>query len=139
MRLGADELDMVLNIGALKSGDFALCENDVRAVVEVAHDAGAIVKVIIEAVLLTREEKVRACKLCVSAGADFVKTSTGFAAGGATVEDVALMRSVVGELAQVKAAGGIRTASDVAAMLAAGADRVGTSSSVAILRELGAS
>jgi deoxyribose-phosphate aldolase len=138
LRLGADEIDMVLNIGALKSGDRALVENDIRGVAEVAHRAGGIVKVILETALLTRDEKVLACELAVSAGADFVKTSTGYAAGGATVDDIALLRSVVGERAGVKAAGGICTAAHVAAMLNAGADRIGTSSAVQIMLELGA-
>jgi len=138
LRLGADELDMVLNLGALKSGDRALVESDIRAPVTAAHDAGAILKVILETSLLNTEEKVLACQLAVSAGADFVKTSTGFGGGGATVEDVALMRRTVGELCGVKASGGIRTAAEAAAMLAAGADRLGTSSSVRIVRELGA-
>ncbi|HEV8522977.1 MAG TPA: deoxyribose-phosphate aldolase [Terriglobales bacterium] len=138
VRLGADEIDMVLNVGALKSGDRVLVESDIRSVAEIAHRAGAILKVILETALLTRDEKVLACELAVSAGADFVKTSTGFAGGGATVEDIALMRTVVGERAGVKASGGIRTAADVAAMLNAGADRLGTSSGVAIMLELGA-
>ncbi len=136
LRLGADELDMVQNIGALKAGDRARVEADMRAVVEVAHANGAIVKVILETALLTRDEKVLACELALAAGADFVKTSTGFASGGATVEDVRLMRSVVGNRAGVKAAGGIRNATEVAALLAAGADRIGTSASVAIMKEL---
>ncbi len=137
LRLGADEIDMVLNIAALKSGDRARVEADIRGVVEVAHRAGAIVKVILEAALLARDEKIAACELAVAAGADFVKTATGYARGGATVEDITLMRSVVGTRAGVKAAGGIRSASDVAAMLAAGADRIGSSTAVEIMRELG--
>jgi deoxyribose-phosphate aldolase len=137
LRLGADEIDMVLNIAALKSGDHARAEADIRGVVEVAHRAGAIVKVILEAALLTSDEKIAACELAVAAGADFVKTSTGYARGGATVEDITLMRSVVGNRAGVKAAGGIRLASEVAAMLSAGADRIGTSKAVDIMRELG--
>lgn len=139
LRLGCDELDMVLNIGVLKSGDRGLVQNDIRAVVETAHAAGAIVKVILETCLLTLEEKILACELSVAAGADFVKTSTGLAGAGATVDDVALMRGVVGQRAGVKASGNIRTAADVMAMLDAGADRIGTSTAVAILRELGAS
>lgn len=138
LRLGADELDMVMNIGALKSADYALVERDVRALADTCHDAGAILKVILECVLLNDKEKEIACRLCVEAGADFVKTSTGFSKGGATVADVALMRRVVGDRCGVKAAGGIRNAADFAAMLKAGADRIGTSSSVAIMRELGA-
>jgi deoxyribose-phosphate aldolase len=138
LRLGADELDMVINVGALKSGDRNSVENDIRGVVEVAHANNAILKVILETSLLTRDEKALACELALAAGADFVKTSTGFAGGGATVEDIALMRSIVGDRAGVKASGGIRTSADVAAMIQAGADRIGTSTGVAIMRELGA-
>jgi deoxyribose-phosphate aldolase len=137
LRRGAGELDMVMNVGALKSGAPELVEADIRSVVEVAHAAGVILKVILETALLTREEKIIACELSVAAGADFVKTSTGLI-GGATVEDVALMRSVVGKRARVKASGGIRTLADLTAMLGAGADRIGTSASVTIIRELGA-
>jgi deoxyribose-phosphate aldolase len=137
LRQGAQELDMVMNIGELRFGDCRFVEFDIRAVVQVAHDAGALVKVILETPLLSRGEKVLACELSVSAGADFVKTATGLA-GGATVDDVALMRSVVGKRARVKASGGIRTAPDVYAMIQAGADRIGTSTSVAIMGELGA-
>ncbi len=139
LRLGADELDMVINVGALKSGDTARVLNDVRGVAEVTHEAGGLLKVILENVLLTREEKVLACEICLAAGADFVKTSTGFASGGATAEDVALMRSVVGQRAGVKAAGGIRTSDHFRAMVQAGADRIGASASVGILRQMGAS
>lgn len=138
VRLGAEELDMVLNIGALKSGCAEFVGSDICAVVEVAHDAGALVKVILETCLLTREEKIQACELSVAAGADFVKTSTGLAGGGATVEDVNLMRSIVGTRAGVKASGGIRTSAEMNAMIEAGANRIGTSAGVAILRELGA-
>jgi deoxyribose-phosphate aldolase len=138
LKTGAAELDMVLNVGALKSGDTAYVENDIRAVAEVAHGAGVILKVILETSLLIDEEKKTACQLAMAAGADFVKTSTGFAGGGATVEDVRLMRSVVGDCCGVKASGGIRSAADLAAMVAAGANRIGTSSSVKIVRELGA-
>lgn len=138
VRAGADELDMVLNVSALKSGDRTYVENDIRAVVEVAHEAGALLKVILETCLLTREEKLLACELALSAGADFVKTSTGLAGGGATVEDVALMRQAVGSRAGVKASGGIRTAEDLLAMLRAGADRIGTSASLAIVGAMGA-
>jgi len=138
LRLGADEIDMVMNIGAMKSGDRARVENDIRAIAEVTHEAGGLLKVIHENVLLTQEERVVACELSLAAGADFVKTSTGFSTGGATVEDVALMRRTVGNLAGVKAAGGIRTADQFMAMVAAGADRVGASASVAICRKLGA-
>ncbi len=138
LRLGADELDMVMNIGALKSGNRGVVQADVSGVVDIAHEAGAVVKVILETSLLTLEEKIAACELAVAARADFVKTSTGDATGGATVDDVALMRGVVGSRAGVKAAGGIRTAGDVARMLAAGADRIGTSTAAAIMAELGA-
>jgi len=138
LRLGADELDMVMNIGALKSGDLALVETDIRVLAETCHAAGAILKVILECALLTDREKETACQLAVAANADFVKTSTGFSTGGATLADVALMRRVVGDRCRVKAAGGVRNAADFAAMLKAGADRIGTSSSVAIMRELGA-
>jgi deoxyribose-phosphate aldolase len=137
LRLGAGELDMVINIGALKSGEKDLVESDIRGVVKIAHDAGVILKVILETALLTHEEKILACEWSVAAGADFVKTSTGLV-GGATVEDVALMRSVVGDRARVKASGGIRTASDLAKMIEAGAVRIGTTSGVNIMRELGA-
>ncbi|MCI0348731.1 MAG: deoxyribose-phosphate aldolase [Acidobacteriales bacterium] len=138
LRVGAHELDMVLNIGALKSRERKLVENDIRAVVEIAHEAGALAKVILETVLLTVDEKILACELSVAAGADFVKTSTGFAGGGATVDDIALMRGVVGQRAGVKASGGIRSAADLTAMLDAGANRIGTSAGVQIMQELGA-
>ena len=138
LRLGAQELDMVMNVGALKSGDRGRVETDIRGVAEVVHSGGGRLKVILENVLLTREEKNTACEICVGAQADFVKTSTGFASGGATVEDVTLMREVVGNRAGVKAAGGIRTAADLKAMVAAGANRIGASASLAILKELGA-
>jgi len=137
MRGGALELDMVINIGALKSGDDAAVQADIEAVSNLAGQ-GVVLKVIIETALLTREEKIKACELAVAAGAHFVKTSTGFAGGGATAEDVALMRATVGNRAQVKASGGIRSAADLMAMVAAGADRIGASASVAIVRELGA-
>ncbi|AKP46975.1 deoxyribose-phosphate aldolase [Bacillus smithii] len=129
---GAEEVDMVINIGALKSRDLELVENDIRAVVEAAKGK-ALVKVIIEACLLTEEEKVLACQLAVKAGADFVKTSTGFSTGGATVEDVALMRKTVGPDFGVKASGGIRTAEDLLAMEKAGANRIGASAGVKIV------
>jgi deoxyribose-phosphate aldolase len=137
IRVGAQELDMVMNIGALKSGDRKLVQTDIVAVSKVARNAGVILKVILETPLLTLEEKILACELALAAKADFVKTATGFF-GGATVEDVALMRGVVGDRAQVKASGGIRTASAAHAMLDAGADRIGASASVAIVQELGA-
>ena len=138
LRLGAQELDMVMNVGAMKSGDRNRVETDIRGVCEVVHAGGGSLKVILENVLLTHEEKVTACEICVSVGADFVKTSTGFAAGGATAEDVALMRATVGNRAGVKAAGGIRSAADLKAMVTAGANRIGASASIAILKELGA-
>jgi deoxyribose-phosphate aldolase len=128
---------MVMNVAAMKSGQDSLVELDIRSVVEVAHAAGARLKVILEIALLTREEKIRACELSVAAGADFVKTSTGLI-GGATVDDVRLMRSVVGDRAKVKASGGVRTVADLLALVAAGADRIGTSSGLNIMRELGA-
>jgi len=134
--LGATELDMVINIGALKSLQYDLVQDDIAAVVDAAHPLGASVKVIIEAAYLTDEEKVEACVLSKAAGADYVKTSTGFAATGATVEDVALMRRVVGPGMGVKAAGGVKTAEDAKAMIAAGATRIGASASVKIIGEL---
>jgi deoxyribose-phosphate aldolase len=138
IRLGAQEIDMVMNVGAMKSGDRALVQSDIRALVEAVRTGGGILKVILENVLLTDAEKVAACEICVAAGAQFVKTSTGFAAAGATPADVALMRRTVGQHCGVKAAGGIRTAADLKAMVAAGANRIGASASVAIVRELGA-
>jgi deoxyribose-phosphate aldolase len=137
VRLGATELDMVMNIGALKSGDRQGVLNDMMAVAEVAHSSGAIVKVILETPLLTLEEKILSCQLSLSAKADFVKTATGFF-GSATPEDVSLMRGVVGDHAGVKASGGIRTAANATAMIEAGANRLGASAGVAIVRELGA-
>src|SRR5258708_6971216 len=137
IRMGAHELDMVMNIGALKSGDRPTVQNDIVAVAEVAHANGAIVKVILETPLLTLEEKILSCQLSLAAKADFVKTATGFF-GVATVEDVSLMRGVVGDHAGVKASGGIRTAAAANAMIDAGANRIGVSAGVAIVRELGA-
>ena len=136
-RLGAHEVDMVMNIGALRSGDRQSVRNDISAVTEVAHGAGAIVKVILETPMLTLEEKILACQLSLAAKADFVKTATGFF-GSATPEDVSLMRGVVGDHAGVKASGGIRTAANATAMIEAGANRLGASAGVAIVRELGA-
>lgn len=130
---GAQEIDMVLNIGALKSGNTELAERDIRAVVEAASGK-AIVKVIIETCLLTDEEKVLACEMSVRAGADFVKTSTGFSTGGATREDVALMRKTVGPNIGVKASGGVRSREDMEAMIEAGATRIGASSGVKIMQ-----
>lgn len=128
---GADEIDMVINIGAAKDGNWQLVEDDVRAVVEASGDK--LVKVIIEACLLTDEEKVKACEASVRAGADFVKTSTGFSTGGATIADVSLMRQTVGPDIGVKAAGGARSLADAQAFVEAGATRIGTSSGVAIV------
>jgi deoxyribose-phosphate aldolase len=138
LRLGAEELDMVINVAALKAGARDYVRNEIRGVAEIAHSSGAIVKVIIEACLLTDAEKTLACELAMAAGADFVKTSTGMAGGGATVQDVSLMRSIVGDKLGIKAAGGIRTATDAVAMLKAGATRLGTSGSIQIVEELGA-
>ncbi len=131
---GANEIDMVINIGALKARDLETVARDIRAVVEVSHQHNALVKVIIEAVLLTDEEKVIASLLAKEAGADYVKTSTGFAAGGATVEDVALMRRTVGPEIGVKAAGGVRTREDAEKMIQAGATRIGASAGIKIVR-----
>lgn len=130
---GAAEVDMVLNIGALKSGDEALVQRDIEAVVQAAGGQ-ALVKVILETSLLTDEEKATACKLAVAAGADYVKTSTGFSGGGATVEDVRLMRKAVGPNIGVKASGGVRDACTAHQMIEAGATRIGASSSVAIIK-----
>ncbi len=132
---GAREIDMVINIGALKSGDLRLVERDIEAVSAPCREAGAVSKVIIEAALLNDDEKVTACTLAKAAGADFVKTSTGFASGGATAADVALMRRVVGDQMGVKAAGGVRDLEGLKAMVAAGATRVGASAGVRIVQE----
>ena len=131
IRKGAGEIDMVLNIGALKAGDDQYVQQEIAAVNKAA--GSALLKVIIEACLLTEAEKVRACQLAVAAGADFVKTSTGFAKSGAAAADIALMRQTVGPLIGVKAAGGIRDLSTLLLMVAAGADRIGTSSGTAII------
>jgi deoxyribose-phosphate aldolase len=133
--LGAAEVDMVINIGALKSRQPDVVKEDIAAVVHAAHALGGSVKVIIEATYLTDEEKAEACALSKAAGADYVKTSTGFGPSGATVEDVALMRRVVGPEMGVKAAGGIKTAADARAMIEAGATRIGTSAGVKIIAE----
>ncbi len=133
---GADEIDMVMNIGAMKDGDYDTVERDIREVVEAVHPMGVKVKVIIETCYLTDEEKRKACELAKSAGADFVKTSTGFGSAGARVEDVRLMRSVVGSDMGVKAAGGIHSASEAVAMIEAGATRIGASRSVDIIETL---
>lgn len=135
---GAREIDMVINIGLAKAGQFDAVEADIRAVVEAAQaaDSRAVVKVIIETCYLTEEEKVEACRRAVAAGAHYVKTSTGMGSGGATVEDVRLMRATVGPAVGVKAAGGIRTAADALKMIEAGASRIGTSSGAQILEGL---
>lgn len=128
---GAEEIDMVINIGAVKDQNWALAEDDIRAVVEASRPA--LVKVILETCLLTDEEKIRACEAAVSAGAAFVKTSTGFSTGGATTADVALMKKTVAGRALVKASGGIRTPEEARAMLEAGADRIGAGNGVPLL------
>ncbi len=133
---GARELDMVLNIGALRSGQFAYVQDEIAALADVAHSGGAILKVIIETCQLDDEQKIRACQLAADASADFVKTSTGFSSGGATVADVALMRRVVGQNMGVKASGGVRTLKALREMVLAGATRIGTSSGVQIVDEL---
>ncbi|HUI06667.1 MAG TPA: deoxyribose-phosphate aldolase [Verrucomicrobiae bacterium] len=136
IRAGAKEIDMVINVGALKSGDDELVLRDIRTVVEACRDGSAKCKVILETALLTNEEKARACEHAVKAHADFVKTSTGFSSGGATVEDVSLMSRIVREKGLgVKASGGVRSLADLMKMVAAGATRIGTSSGVKILKE----
>jgi len=139
LKHGAHDVDMVLNIGLLKSAtsaDYEQVKQDIRGVVELAHGSGAIVKVILETCLLSFEEKLRASELALSAGADFLKTSTGFSTGGATVDDITLLRGVAGSRAGVKASGGIRSLADASAMLHAGASRIGASASVKIVHEL---
>ena len=137
-RLGARELDMVLPIGQLKSGNHQAVYHAIHAVASVAHHRGALLKVILETALLNMEEKLRAAEIAIQAGADFIKTSTGFSLGGATPADIALLRGVAGARCGVKASGGIRTLAQVRALLEAGANRIGASASVAIVRELGA-
>lgn len=137
-RLGVRELDMVVPIGQLKSGNHHAVEHTIHAAATVAHHHGALLKVILETCLLTVEEKLRGAELAIQAGADFLKTSTGFSSGGATAADVALLRGVAGGRCGVKASGGIRKLADVRAMLEAGANRIGASASIAIVRELGA-
>lgn len=132
---GADEVDMVLNVGMLKGKDYNFVRNDISKVVEAAHDMNAKVKVILETCLLSDTEIVRACELSMEAGADFVKTSTGFNTGGATVKDVMLMKKTVGSSMKVKASGGIRDLKTVKAMIEAGADRIGASAGVKIMEE----
>lgn len=131
---GATEIDMVINIGALKAGESELVAKDIRGVVETVHAAGALVKVIIETALLTDEEKVIACLLAKEAGADYVKTSTGFSGGGATVHDIALMRKTVGPGIGVKASGGVHNREEAEALVAAGATRIGASAGVKIIQ-----
>lgn len=137
-RLGVREVDMVIPIGQLKSGNHRAVEVAVRTAAHEAHERGALLKVILETALLSVEEKLRGAELAIQGGADFLKTSTGFASGGATAADVALLRGVAGARSGVKASGGIRTLADVKTMLEAGANRIGASASVAIVRELGA-
>jgi len=132
---GADEIDMVINIGALKNRDYEYVMEDIKAVVN-AVEGKAIVKVIIETCLLTKEEKIKACELSKEAGADFVKTSTGFSTGGATIEDIILMKKTIGDSMQIKASGGIRDFETAKAMIEAGASRIGASSSVKIVKGL---
>jgi deoxyribose-phosphate aldolase len=137
-KLGAHELDMVLSVGQLKSAQYGAVERTIRGAAEVARDNGAILKVILETCLLSVEEKLRASEIAISAGADFLKTSTGFSTHGATAADVALLRGVAGSRCGVKASGGIRTLGEARTMLEAGANRIGASASVAMVRELGA-
>jgi len=134
LRDGATEIDMVINIGALKGGDHSWVARDIQGVAKPCHNAGAILKVIIETSLLTDEEKITACLLAKQAGADYVKTSTGFAGGGATVQDVALMRRVVGPKMGVKASGGVHTFEEAKSMIEAGATRIGASAGVKIIQ-----
>ena len=138
IRLGVRELDMVIPIGLLKSGNHMAVQNTIQTVATIAHDHEALLKVILETALLNVPEKLRGSEIAIQAGADFIKTSTGFASGGATPADVALMRGVAGSRCGVKAAGGIRTLANVKTMLQAGANRIGASASAAILREMGA-
>lgn len=138
IRLGAREVDMVIPVGQLKSGNHSAVLHAIHAVASVAHHHGALLKVILETCLLNVEEKLRGAEIAIQAGADFLKTSTGFSTAGATVADVALLRGVAGSRSGVKASGGIRTLADVRSMLEAGANRIGASASVAIVRELGA-
>ena len=130
---GADEIDMVMNIGALKDKNYDLVRDDIKAVVDAAN--GTLVKVILETCLLTKEEIQKACQLCVEAKADFVKTSTGFSTRGATIEDVRIMKEAVNGKAKVKAAGGVRTPEDMVKIVAAGADRIGTSAGCSLVKK----
>ncbi|MBM3784203.1 MAG: deoxyribose-phosphate aldolase [Acidobacteria bacterium] len=138
IRSGATEVDMVLCVGLLRGGETLAVEKDIRAVAETCHRNGALLKVILETALLTDEQKVTACRLSMAAGADFVKTSTGFSKGGATAKDIVLMRSTVGPALGVKASGGIRNLADARTMIAAGASRIGASASVRIVQEAAA-
>jgi len=138
LRQGAQEIDMVINVGALKDGNTKLVQDEISALADACHTARAKLKVILENCLLTDDEKRLACELSVKADADFVKTSTGMSTSGAKVDDVRLMREVVGRKVGVKAAGGIRTSKDALAMIEAGANRIGASASLAIVKELGA-
>lgn len=131
VKAGALEVDMVMNVGAMKDRNYALVRDDIKAVVEASH--GRVLKVILETCLLTRDEIIKACELSVEAGADFVKTSTGFGTGGALIEDVALMKQTVGTRAKVKASGGIRTPKEAMAMINAGADRIGAGNGISLL------
>ncbi|MEG1254559.1 deoxyribose-phosphate aldolase [Clostridium sp.] len=135
IELGSNEIDMVINVGALKDKDYDFVKNDIKEVVDTAKGK-AIVKVILETCLLTEEEKIKACELSQQAGADFVKTSTGFSTGGATTEDLALMRKVVGPNMGVKASGGVRTSEDAIKAINAGANRIGASASIAIVENI---
>ncbi|MFN4916142.1 MAG: deoxyribose-phosphate aldolase [Ignavibacteria bacterium] len=133
---GAQEIDMVIQVGALIDGDKDIVWNDIRSVVDTAHQSGAVVKAIIETSVLNEEQKISACEIVSDAGADFIKTSTGFAGGGATIEDIRLLRSHIDPDIQVKASGGIRTFEQALAMIQAGATRIGTSSGVSMLSTL---
>ena len=135
LEAGAVELDMVLNIGKLRSGELAYVEDEIRAVCELAHGAKALLKVILENAYLTDPQKISACQLCERAGADFVKTSTGFAKSGATIDDLKLMRASCSEKVRIKAAGGVRTLDDALAVRAAGTSRFGATQTIAILTE----
>ncbi|MEG0132803.1 MAG: deoxyribose-phosphate aldolase [Clostridium sp.] len=138
IELGSNEIDMVINVGALKDKDYDFVKNDIKEVVETAKGK-AIVKVILETCLLTEDEKIKACELSQEAGADFVKTSTGFSTGGATVEDITLMRRIVGPNMGVKASGGVRTTEDAMNVINAGATRIGASASISIVENLSTS
>lgn len=132
---GASEIDTVINIGALKDERYSLIENELKQLTEACHSKGAILKVIIETCLLTEDEKIAACRLVSDSGADFIKTSTGFSTGGATIDDIKLMKDNISPSVQIKAAGGIRTLQDAESFIAAGANRLGCSASVSIMKE----